>query len=204
MSGWLGLRARSERQYRESMPERGFLNTATNAHFRTLDDGKTIFYPRGAFGRRGFIISATEQEMLLRRNIREYRIGISIVCSVASIAFGSFFQRMEFWQHMTWVAGFFAVDWVFARIYFRRFTKRMESADVPNSPVATWRSMGRTMHPLSLILLVIFVAGIAGACLSLFLQQREPILLMFGALMVVGLVPFVIALKSWRVARART
>lgn len=204
MSGWLGLRARSERQYRESMPERGFLNTATNAHFRTLDDGKSIFYPQGVYGRRGFVVSSTEQEVLLRRNAREYQSGHSILQGIMAIAFGGFFQRMEFWQHMTWVAGFVIAEWIFARIYFQRLTRCMESADVPNSSVAHWRSMGKTMHPLSLISLTIFGTAMSGACLYYFVQMREPILLLFGVLMVAGLVPFVIALKSWRVARART
>ena len=197
MSGWLRLRARSERQYRESMRERGFLSTAANAHFRTLDDGKSIFYPQGMYGRGGFVISSTEQEMLLRRNAREYRSALSILYLIATIAFGAFFQRMGFWQHITWVAGFAAVDWVVARIYFGRFTRRMEPAGVPNSPIEFWRSMGQTMHPMLLILQAILVAAFAGAGLYFFVQLREPILLLFGVLMTAGLTPFVIALTSW-------
>ena len=79
MMGMLGMRARSERRYRESMLERSFRNTATNAHFRILEDGKSIFYPQGAFGQCGFIISSAEQEMLLRRSRRKYQSGLRIL-----------------------------------------------------------------------------------------------------------------------------
>ncbi|MCK5247338.1 hypothetical protein KAR02_10585 [Candidatus Bipolaricaulota bacterium] len=179
------------------MRERGFLSTATNAHFRTLDDGKSIFYPQGMYGRGGFVISSTEQEMLLRRNAREYRSALSILYLIATIAFGTFFQRMSFWQHIAWVAGFVAVDWVVGRIYFGRFTRKMEPADAPNAPIEFWRSMGQTMHPLLLILQATLVAAFAGAGLYYFVQLREPILLLFGVLMTAGLTPSVIALTSW-------
>lgn len=201
MSGWLELQARAEKKYRESMPERGFFNTAANAHFRTLEDGKSIFYPQGKLGRSGFAISSTEQEMLVRRNAREYRKGVSIAYFIISMAFGSFFRRMEFWQHMTWIAGFFAVDWIFARIYFRRFTKLMQSADVRNSPVEHWRSMGQTMHPLLLFLEIILLGIFSSAALYYSVKSREPLLLLFGVLMAAGIIPFVIALRSWWTAR---
>jgi hypothetical protein len=204
MSGWLDLQARAEERYRQSPPERGFFNTVANGHFRSLDDEITNFYPQGMYGRSGFVISSAEQEMLLRRHAREYRLGLSIVCFIVSVAFGSFFQRMEFWQHMTWIVGFIAADWVFARVYFGRFTRKMEPADVPNSPVVQWRSMGHTMHPLLLILQTTLVAGLAGASLYFFVTLREPILLLFGVLMATGLAPFVIALRSWWRTRMET
>jgi len=78
MSGWLELQGRAEKKYRESLPERGFFKTATDAHFQTLDDGKTTFYPQGVYGRSGFTVSSTEREMLLRRNVREYRKGVAV------------------------------------------------------------------------------------------------------------------------------
>jgi len=106
---------------------------------------------------------------------------------------------MEFWQHVTWVAGFVAVDWVVAKAYFWRFTRKMESADVPNSPVTHWRSLSQTLHPLSLVLQTILVAGMAGACLYYFIHLREPILLLIGLPMAASLVPFVVAIRScWR------
>jgi len=184
MSGWLELQGRAEKKYRESLPERGFFNTATNGHFRTLANGKSIFYPQGTYGRSGFAVSSTEQEMLLRRNAREYRKGISVAYFIVSVAFAGFFQRMEFWQHMTWIAGFVALDWIVARIYFRRFTRKMETSDVPNSPVAYWRSMGQTMHPLLLILEIVGLCFFAGAALYSAVKSNEPSLLLFGALLV--------------------
>ncbi|MCK5828471.1 hypothetical protein KAH43_08115 [Candidatus Bipolaricaulota bacterium] len=197
MSGWLELQGRAEKQYRESLPERGFFKTATNGHFRILDDGKSIFYPQGAYGRSGFAVSSTEQELLLRRNAREYRKGVSIAYFIVSVAFAGFFQRMEFWQHMTWIAGFVALNWIVARIYFRRFTRKMEPAEVPNSPIVQWRSMGQTMHPLLLILEIVGLCFFAGAALYSAVKLTEPSLLLFGALLVAGLGPFVIALRSW-------
>lgn len=180
------------------MPERGFFKTATDAHFQKLDDGKTIFYPQGVYGRSGFTVSSTEREMLLRRNAREYRKGVSVAYFIVSVVFAGFFQRMEFWQHMTWVAGFIALDWIVARIYFRRFTHKMEASDEPNSPIAYWRSMGQTMHPLRLILATTLVVGAASACFYFLVRLREPMLLLFGVLLLVSVVPYAIALKSWR------
>jgi len=135
--------------------------------------------------------------MLLRRNAREYRKGVSVVYLIVSLVFAGFFQRMEFWQHTTWVAGFIALDWIVARIYFRRFTHKMQTSDVPNSPVAYWRSMGQTIHPLLLILEIIGLCVFACAALYSAVRLNEPILFLFGALLVAGLVPVVIALRSW-------
>lgn len=204
MSGWLDLQTRAEERNRQSPPERGFFNTATNGHFRSLDDGTTIFYPQGMHGRSGFVISSAEQEMLLRRYTREYRMGLSIVCFIASLAFGRFFQRMEFWQHMMWIAGFLGADWVFARAYFGRFTRRMEQADVPNSPVAQWRSMGHTMHPVLLFSEIILLGVFAYAALYYSVKSREPFLLVFGLVLAIGLVPFAIALRSWWAGRSES
>ena len=79
-----------------------------------------------------------------------------------------------------------------------RFTRKMEKSDVPNSPVAYWRSMGQTMHPLRLILATTLVVGAASACFYFLVRLREPMLLLFGVLLLVSVVPYAIALKSWR------
>ncbi|MFC2078811.1 hypothetical protein ACFLSZ_02405 [Candidatus Bipolaricaulota bacterium] len=197
MSDWLSLRARSEQQYRDAMPERGYLNTATNAHFQTIENGKIIFYPQSTYGRRGFVVSSPEQEMLLRRNVREYQSGHSILCFIMVLAFGSFFRQLDFWQHAIWIVGFVVADWAIARAYYWRFTRWMEPSDIPNSPVAFWHSMGVTMPPMLLVLQTVYIACLAGACLYFLVELRRPILLLLGGLMIAGLVPNAFALKSW-------
>ena len=201
MSGWLGMRVQAEQRYRASMPERGVHNTAANAHFRRQEDGVTVFYPQGLYGRRGFSIPSAEYELLLRRNVREYRAALLVFYFFLSVAFGRFFRRMDFWQYVLWFVGVGAFDWIAAKLYFRKFSRTMDPADVANSPVAHWRSMGQTVHPILLLLEIVMLVFFSGAALYVSVKSAEPMMVLFSVMLAAGLIPFAIALRSWWEAR---
>ena len=75
MADWYDMRerAKAEAHFRTSMHKRDRESVHTVAHFRQLDDGSTLFYPPGAFGRHGYRVESGHQERRLRRAAGIYR-----------------------------------------------------------------------------------------------------------------------------------
>jgi hypothetical protein len=200
MGGSMGTKAQ---QRREQIPDSNFTSPDVNAHFRKLDDGKTLFYPLGIFGRRGFVVASTEQETLLRVHARGgSRKGgaVLLVGFLGMIAIGVFtpLLRLVPWFAAGFVAALFTATWVFLRITFRRVTEGMKPAAVPNSPVTYWRSVGQTMHPLWLVFQTAAVVGTAAAYFYLAIRLGEPGMYVFGALMMVlWLIPLGFEIQGW-------
>ena len=208
MGGSMGMNAQ---QRGEPVSEDSLRNADVDAHFRQLDDGRTVFYPRGLFGRRGFVVANTKQEALLR--VRAKGIHRRAVTALFLFWFWLGFVMISIfipphlpglWPYASWhlsgfgwVAIWFAAMWGFSTIIFKRLTDGMESAHVPNSPIDCWRSEGQAMHPLWLILLAAICVGTPGVYFYRAMHQGESALLVFGALWMVWLVPLGFMVQGW-------
>jgi len=208
MGGSTGMNAQ---QRGEPVSEDSLRNADVDAHFRQLDDGRTVFYPQGLFGRRGFAVANTKQEALLR--VRAKGIHRRAVTALFLFWFWLGFVMISIfipphllglWPYASWhlsgfgwVAIWFAAMWVFSTIPFKGLTEGMEPVHVRNSPIAHWRSEGQAMHPLGLILLTVIAVGIVGFYFYQAMNQREMALLVLGVLMAVWLVPLGFMVQGW-------
>lgn len=52
-----------------------YLDAITSSYFKTRDDGTKVFYPQGAIGRVGYIVSSPELEDLLRQRAKRFFVG---------------------------------------------------------------------------------------------------------------------------------
>lgn len=192
-----GMNTRGDQQ-NESVCRSGFLHAGISGYFRTLEDGERIFYPQGVFGRRGFAVASTDQELILRTNIRGFhRISNGIVI-VLILAFSGFLSTWTSWPLLLIVIGSLPGLWLLARAYFRRFTRTMDPVAIPNSPMACWRSMGETINPMLLIGQTVFICALSGASLYRAYQSHDPILWLLGVIVATATAPYVIALLSWQ------
>ena len=208
MNRWLGMgsKAKEDRKHGDSFPTRGFLAAAVNAQFQQLDDGRTVFRLRSPFNKhRGYVVTSTEQMMLLRESIVHYRrivIGLNVGFGVVFTGFFfTAFLEIQFWQQLATLLAIGALEWFGSRIYFYVFTKKMEPINVPTSRLASWRSMGRTISPALLAFGTLVMAGMASFMFYFFVERSEPIFLVFGLMYGAILVSYIIAWRSWWAAR---
>lgn len=197
MTERFGMSAGDDRQS-ESEYRAGFLHAWISGHFQTLENGERVFYPQGAFGRRGFALASPEQELILRTNVRGFQRIYSVVLMILILSFSGSLLARTSWQMILIVIGSGPVFWLLAKVYFWSFTRTMELVNVPNSPMAHFRSMGRTVNPTMLIGQTVFVLAISGASLYSAYQNRDPIRLLLGMFVATAIVPYVVALWSWR------
>jgi len=208
MSGWLGMgrKTKADRKREDSSPTRGFHAAYVNAHFRELADGRTAFRQGGLFNRRGYIVASTEQMLLLRESVVQYRrIGMRVYVGFVLVLSGFFstaFLEIQFWQQLATLAGIGVVAWIAERCYFHPLTRRMEPINVPRiSRLESWRSMGRTVSPTVLAFITLFSAGLVTTLLYLYVERSKPIFLVLGLMGGVSLVGYAIAWRSWWAAR---
>ncbi|MBE0636331.1 hypothetical protein IH601_10085 [Candidatus Bipolaricaulota bacterium] len=197
MTEGFGMNAGDDRQS-ESVYRAGFIHAWISGHFQTLEDGERLFYPQGAFGCRGFAVSSTEQELILRTNVRGFQRIYSVALMILILSFSGSLLTRTSWQMIPIVIGSWPIFWLFAEAYFWSFTRTMEPVNVPNSPMAHFRSMGRTVNPSLLIGQTVFVLAITGASLYSAYQNRDPIRLLLGIFVATAIVPYVVALWSLR------
>ena len=136
----------------------GYFDTAVNAHFRSLEDGTRIFYPQGAFGRRGYVVPP-ETEPALRARARSFFQKTYVVVVVLGVAFARAIGRFGPVDFCALLAGLSAGGWLISSLVFWPLTRKLQRATVPNSPIAYWKSVGRTLHPLLLTLFSVLVVG---------------------------------------------
>ena len=192
-----GLKLKVQGEPSESEYRGGFLHAWINGHFRTLEDGEKIFYPLGAFGRRGYAVASTEQELILRKSVRSSQ-RITMVALTGLILFSSInLATLESWKLLLFLVGSWPLSWMFARAYFWNFTRGMEPVDIPNSFVATWRSMGRTVQPLLLVGQSMFVAVLSGYSMLKAYQTQDLARLLIGIIIATALIPYGVAILSW-------
>jgi len=116
----------------ESVYRGGFLYAGISGYFRTIESGEKIFYPQGAFGRRGFAVASAEQELILRTNIRGFQRLYSGILIALILIFSGYLSTQTSWPVLLIVIGSWPVLWLLARAYFWRFTRTMEPSDAAN------------------------------------------------------------------------
>jgi hypothetical protein len=105
----------------------GFLHAWMNGHFHTLDDGRRVFYPQGPLGRRGYEVASTEQELILRINVRGCQRLISVLLLIGTFAIIFSMRSLESWLLLPIVVGGWLATWALAKAYYWSFTRTMQS-----------------------------------------------------------------------------
>lgn len=173
----------------------GFLDTAVSSHFRLLDDGTKVFYAQGAFGRRGYVVPP-EAEPALRSRARNIAQALRLPLVWVSIALARSIGRLNAVELCVLLAVLLGAEWVTMALAFRPLTRTLERARVPNSPIAHWRSMGQTLHPILLALPMLLCVALLSAGLWIYHQDSAPLGLLIAVVAALFSPPYVIALKS--------
>lgn len=191
--------ARWSRPGTTALPEgrSGYHESVADSCFQTLDDGKRVFYPHGAFGRRGYVIEKRRDEDALRRRVKNELVLMSVVSPFLAGFYGSFLRDAGVVRLLLLLTGLYVASWIVTELLCWPLTRRLERADVPNSPIAAWRRMRRSMHPGWLIVgSVLFLClSVAGFLLRAIEGQAAGLLI--GFLSILCAVPYLIALRSW-------
>ncbi|MFC2099235.1 hypothetical protein ACFLSF_00160 [Candidatus Bipolaricaulota bacterium] len=174
----------------------GYFDTIVNSHFRTLADRTSIFYPYGAFGRRGYVVASDAQEAALRRRARRLGRWSYAVCLIAALVARRFVAQIDWPVFLAILAVGWVPDWGIAHITFWSLTKQMDRATVANSPIAYWKTMGRTMHPALLVLFGVCAVAMAAGGFLFYTLDRDAVGLLLGALFALLILPYAIAMWS--------
>lgn len=169
--------------------KKGYFETICNGHFKTLSDGKRVFYEQGPIGRRGFEIATQDQEDVLRKAIKRYYIWIFGLCFFANLLVTT---NPTYFIFTLLCVVFLAV--LITRLYFRKYTKNMILVKTANSPFSHWKNMGKTLHPVHLyggaLLCLLFV--LAG--LLLYQAKGDFITLLCSIIFSLIMVPFLVGI----------
>jgi len=158
----------------------GLVDSVADGHFLPLDDGRIAFYPRGPFGRMGYILDSSEFEVHLRRGLQR----------VYGIWFGAFFGYLGYWaltRNSPIEPGLFTTYLLVCFVliaasgyhfWLYRTVRHLPRAPTNNSYMAAWRRMGRIVHPAVLwglaalasafALYMFFIAITVGSIVPLF------------------------------------
>jgi len=180
----------------------GFLDTAVSSHFRSLDDGTKVFYAQGAFGRRGYVVPP-EAEPALRSRARNMAQATMLASAWLGITLAGTTGKLDAVGLCVLLAVLGAVGWVTTTLAYWPLTRGLERARVPNSPMAHWRSMGQTMHPILLALPMLLCVALLSAGLWIYHQDSAPLGLLIAVVAALFSAPYVIALKSRWLRRAQ-
>lgn len=182
-----------------SVSRLGYFDGLASTHFRTLEDGTRVFYPSGVYGRCGVVVPSWAVEHALRRRLKA-RFGWTGALAVAVVsAAGRYVAQMNLLLFATVLVAGWACERLLSWLFFRSLIRRMERADTPNSLVACWDSMGKTMHPALLAFLSIFTAGMASGGFLMYALKREPKGILVGLMFTIVFVQYAAAMWSgWR------
>jgi hypothetical protein len=180
----------------------GYFESAADTCFRTLDDGRRVFYPHGPFGRRGYVIEKRRDEDALRERVKAELVLTAIASPFLAGLYGSFLRDMGVLHFLLLMAGLYVASWIATELLCWPLTRRLERAAVPNSPTAAWRRMGRTVHPGWVILGAGFLLAISAAGFLLYACERQATGLLIGFACLLGASPYGIAIRAWWRQRA--
>ena len=171
----------------------GYFDTISNCHIKILSDGSKLFFPQGALGRKGYVISSSELETLLRKEIRRYYIGIIVASGVLGGSVGPLASSLGLPSFIGLLLALGVLGWIVTRIYFGRYTSKMAPAVGSNSTFLHWRNMSESLHPvlfwsLLLICLLIVIGG-----LLLYRVTHDPKTLVCSAIFALILIPYCMA-----------
>jgi len=163
---------------------------------KKCQDGRTLFYPLGVFGRRAFVVASTEKESLLRDSLRKYCWGMGGVGVIAGWVLIPFKEQLGFWQSACVLPGLTVVQYIVNRLCFDPFTQGMTLAHVPHSPIDYWWEMGQTRSLLRLILGATVGAGATVFFGLAYGWTREPIYIFVGLSSALSLLVSLFSLAS--------
>jgi len=166
-----------------------------DACFRTLADGTRIFYPQGAFGRRGFVVESPYTEASLRLRAKGVGILLTAVLPLLWFACGPILPDSDPLRVVLLLAGANAVAWLATWLAHWPTTRRLQQADVPNSPIASWTRMGQRIRPVWLVLGALILIGTSG--LMVVAWERAAVGTALGFLLLLGAVPYLVAIRGW-------
>lgn len=175
----------------------GYFEATADSCFRTLEDGRRVFYPHGPFGRRGYVVQRRRDEDALRERVKAEFVLMAIASPFLAGLYGSFLRDTDVGPLLLMLAGLYVANWIATELLCWPLTRRLERADVPNSPIAAWRRMGRTVHPGWLILGVGFLLSMSAAGFLLCVLERQPSGLLIGCLCILGASPYGVAIHAW-------
>jgi hypothetical protein len=194
---WTGLKARSGQHERDLAARWPSRDAKVNTHFRQLDDGRLIFYPVGALGRRGFIVTTAEQEASLRRRVREWGVGANVLALGLLFAFLMDRFANHTWLYVAGIIGYGILVWGSGHAMAWPITRHMERGDIANSPIEHWRALGRTSHPFWLILYASYGPMLIGACSYGYSLSHDWTSIAFAVMSTAFVLPAWVALISW-------
>ena len=179
------------------------LESAADACFLTLEGGTKIFYPQGAFGRRGYIVESSRSEEALRRRVKNLHVGTILAVPLLASAYGAFLRDTGLLRFALLIACSFVAWWLIARLGSWPLTRRLKRSDVSNSPIACWNRMGQRTHPVWLILAPFYFAALSAVGFVFFATERNPVGLAIGLMMPLAAVPYLVAIRHrWQDRRS--
>ncbi len=194
----LARQSRASRESERNTPLLGgYFEAMTDMHFRTLDDGRRVFYPQGVFGRRGYIVESGRLEKRLRR--RAWTDSIATILSAAFLgsAYGAFFRNYGLTGLVLLIATGAVASWLAAKLAYWPLIRQLERSHIANSPIACWRRLGQLAHPAWLIFGVSLLAALSALGFFLYAHEGLTIGIVMGLYLIPFTIPYGIALRSW-------
>jgi uncharacterized membrane protein YuzA (DUF378 family) len=153
----------------------GLFERNADTYFLTLDDGRTIFFPSGVFGRRGYVMDSPAREHQLRVTVRRYCAGVLFGCLAMSILFGIALIWLYPTSGLTvnQLTGLTVIalalvglmSWLATLAFFRMHTRRLQQVSIRNNFAEHYRRMGAAMNPRFVRFAKYYLIFFALACL---------------------------------------
>lgn len=105
--------------------KKGYFETVTENHFKTLEDGTRVFYAQGPLGRRGYAVPTPELEAELRKALSSYH-RLIISCGVIGGLSGTILRGLDLFTFIGAIVVAMAIAYVITYLYYRRYTKGLE------------------------------------------------------------------------------
>ncbi len=177
---------------------KNFPQAQADLHIQPLDDGTKLFYPQIPWGR-GYYISSPELEHTLRQILRHLYRRLGFIW-LFSVGFCSNFSALVSHNPLTFTLAVLLsgvmtglMTWLLIHLSFSRYTRQMEIADIPYSPIAResqWVLFPRWLLILGVLLCMSFIAG----GIWLYTMTTDPTMLVCSSFFSLLLIPYAIGL----------
>jgi hypothetical protein len=196
------LAGRGQRTEANHSTRQGIFGRRAAGHFRTLEDGRRVFYPMGSLGRLGYVLHSVDQELVLANRIQEGWKTSMVVTWIVSMVFAlSRIGRLSYdWGYGQWLlvfGGLWLLSWAQAHLAHRRLTRSMERTRLPNTTLAHWRNVGRMASPAFLVLQGGILIGLVGLGFHLFVIEARAMGFVMVASLGIPLVSWAVSVHSW-------
>jgi hypothetical protein len=182
-----------------------YLEAITSSYFKTRDDGTKIFYPQGALGRLGYIVSSPELEELLRTRAKRFFVGSMLGGTLLGVCLGELASSLQLIPDVFFVAMFLVIAcllaWLGAKGFFWQLTRQMTAVHEANSFKRSWLDVVQTLHPWLAGLMATVCLLVVVASLVIYRSNGESKWLLLAAMFTVVFVPWMLAI--WILVRAK-